>query len=137
MTAKRAAPQRKPGRVGKARRSPFKAQPVVRNVSKKTTSLTPSRRIECHYFVNKGFFPKDGWLLEQVREKLQNTPGRIVHGRYDVVTPLSSAWSLKKAWPAARLDVIANAGHSSLEPGIVDKLIRATREFGREFRVVR
>ncbi len=91
-------------------------------------------RIECHYFVNGGFFPKDGWLLEQVTEKLQNIPGRIVHGRYDVVTPLSSAWNLKKAWPAAQLDIVSNAGHSSLEPGIVDKLIRATREFGREFR---
>ena len=92
-------------------------------------------RIECHYFVNKGFFPKDGWLLEQAREKLQNTPGRIVHGRYDVVTPLSSAWGLSKAWPAAKLDIVSNAGHSSLEPGIVDKLIRATREFGRQFRI--
>ena len=37
-------------------------------------------------------------------------------------------------WPAADLDIVANAGHSSLEPGIVDKLIRATREFGRRFR---
>jgi proline iminopeptidase len=91
-------------------------------------------RIECHYFVNKGFFPHDGWLLDQVQEKLQSIPGRIVHGRYDVVTPLSSAWHLKKAWPKAHLDVVPNAGHSSLEPGIVDKLIRATREFGREFR---
>ncbi|MEO1187564.1 MAG: hypothetical protein AAFW60_00720 [Pseudomonadota bacterium] len=73
-------------------------------------------------------------MLEQVREKLQKAPGRIVHGRYDVVTPLSSAWRLSKAWPAAQLDIVSNAGHSSLEPGIVDKLIRATREFGREFR---
>ena len=91
-------------------------------------------RIECHFFVNKGFFPNDGWLLEQAREKLQKTPGRIVHGRYDVVTPLSSAWTLCKAWPAAQLDIVPNAGHSSLEPGIVDKLIRATREFGRQLR---
>ena len=91
-------------------------------------------RIECHYFVNKGFFPKDGWLLEQAQEKLKDIPGRIVHGRYDVVTPLSSAWALSKVWPSARLDVVSNAGHSSLEPGIVDKLIRATREFGRELR---
>ncbi|MEL7540576.1 MAG: prolyl aminopeptidase, partial [Pseudomonadota bacterium] len=91
-------------------------------------------RIECHYFVNKGFFPNDGWLLEQAREKLQKIPGRIVHGRYDVVTPLSSAWGLSKAWPAAQLDIVSQAGHSSLEPGIVDKLIRATREFGRQFR---
>ena len=91
-------------------------------------------RIECHYFVNEGFFEKDGWLLEQAAEKLRNIPGKIVHGRYDVVTPLSSAWSLKKAWPAAELDIVSNAGHSSLEPGIVDKLIRATRDFGRRFK---
>lgn len=91
-------------------------------------------RIECHFFINRGFFPHDGWLLDQAREKLAEIPGRIVHGRYDVVTPLSSAWQLQKAWPAAHLDIVANAGHSSLEPGIVDKLIRATREFGRQFR---
>lgn len=91
-------------------------------------------RIECHYFVNKGFFEKDGWLLEQAAEKLANIPGKIIHGRYDVVTPLSTAWGLKKAWPIAELDIVPNAGHSSLEPGIVDKLIRSTRDFGRRFR---
>ena len=91
-------------------------------------------RIECHFFYNKGFFDKDGWLLEQVAAKLGDTPGIIVHGRYDVVTPLSTAWDLKKAWPNAELHIIGNAGHSSLEPGIVDKLIRATREFARRFK---
>ncbi len=90
-------------------------------------------RIECHYFVNKGFFKSDGWLLGQIEKKLQATPGIIVHGRYDVVTPLSTAWALKKVWPGANLNIIPGAGHSSLEPGTVDKLIRATREFGRRF----
>lgn len=90
-------------------------------------------RIECHYFYNEGFLPKDEWLIEQVVEKLQGIPGVIVHGRYDVVTPLSTAWALKKAWPIADLSIVPGAGHSSLEPGIVDKLIRATREFGRRF----
>ena len=82
-------------------------------------------RIECHYFWNKGFFEKDGWLLEQAKQ-FGNLPGFIVHGRYDVVTPLSSAWALKKAWPSAQLRIIGDAGHSSLEPGIADELIRAT-----------
>ena len=82
-------------------------------------------RIECHYFVNKGFFDHDGWLLEQARSFGQ-LPGAIVHGRYDVVTPLSSAWELAKIWPGAELKIIPDAGHSSLEPGIVDALIRAT-----------
>ncbi len=90
-------------------------------------------RIECHYFVNGGFFEKDGWLLEQAREKLQGLPGVIVHGRYDVVTPLSSAWALKKAWPDAELHIIPDAGHSSLEPGIVDKLVRAADQFAEKF----
>jgi len=90
-------------------------------------------RIECHYFVNRGFFPKDGWLLEQVALKLSDVPGIIVHGRYDVVTPLASAGKLKNAWPKAPLHIVSAAGHSSMEPGIVDKLIRATRDFGRRW----
>jgi proline iminopeptidase len=82
-------------------------------------------RIECHYFVNKGFFPSDGWLLTQI-DKIRQIPCKIVHGRYDVCTPLSSAWALKRAWPEVELEIVPDAGHSSLEPGIVDGLIRAT-----------
>ena len=88
-------------------------------------------RIENHYFVNNGFFDEDGWILKNAHI-LANIPGVIVHGRYDVVTPLTTAWSLKKAWPRAEMHIIPDAGHSSLEPGIVDKLIRATRKFSRE-----
>ena len=86
-------------------------------------------RIECHYFVNRGFFARDNWLLEQCAEKLKEIPGVIVHGRYDVVTPLSTAWALTKAWPKAELHVVPDAGHSSMEPGIVDKLVQATDYF--------
>jgi proline iminopeptidase len=56
-----------------------------------------------------------------------------VHGRYDVVCPLEQAWALHRAWPDARLEVIADAGHSATEPGIVDALIRATDRFARQF----
>ncbi len=90
-------------------------------------------RIECHYFRNKGFFDHDGWLLDAAARSLPGIPGVIVHGRYDVVTPLSSAWSLKKAWSDARLAIIPDAGHSSLEPGIVHELISASDAFARRF----
>ena len=82
-------------------------------------------RIETHYFVNKGYVPKDGWLIDQAAEKLRDIPTRIVHGRYDMCTPLDSAWKLKKAMPHAHLEIVPDAGHSSLEPGIVDALVRA------------
>ena len=82
-------------------------------------------RIECHYFVNGGFFPHDGWLLDQV-QKLRGIPGVIVQGRFDVVTPMDSAWALKTAWPEAKFDLVWDAGHASTEPGIVDALVRAS-----------
>jgi proline iminopeptidase len=82
-------------------------------------------RIECHYFVNKGFFPEDNWILNNIH-RLQNVPGWIVQGRFDVVTPLESAWKLKTAWPRAHFEIVWDAGHASTEPGIIDGLVRAT-----------
>jgi proline iminopeptidase len=82
-------------------------------------------RIECHYFVNKGFFAEDNWILNNIH-RIQNVPGWIVQGRFDVVTPLESAWKLKNAWPRAHFEIVWDAGHASTEPGIVDGLVRAT-----------
>ncbi|MEO6339715.1 MAG: prolyl aminopeptidase [Caulobacteraceae bacterium] len=86
---------------------------------------TAFARIECHYFVNGGFFPEDGWLLKQA-ERLRRIPGWIVQGRLDIVTPMDGAWRLKQAWPNAKLDLVWDAGHASTEPGIIDALVRAT-----------
>lgn len=82
-------------------------------------------RIECHYFINGGFLPEDGWLLKQV-PVYRHIPCWIIQGRFDVVTPMESAWRLQQAWPEAKLDVVWDAGHASTEPGIVDALVRAT-----------
>lgn len=82
-------------------------------------------RIECHYFVNKGFFKSDGALLDEAH-RLADIPGMIVHGRYDVVTPMRNAWDLKKAWPSAELHIVPDAGHAMTEPGTIHELVRAT-----------
>jgi len=85
-------------------------------------------RIECHYFVNKGFFAHDGWLLDQV-PRFRHIPAVIVQGRYDVVTPALSAWDLKRAWPEADLVIVPDAGHAATEPGIARGLLAATDRF--------
>lgn len=85
-------------------------------------------RIECHYFVNRAFFPEDGYLLRRAPE-INHIPTRIAQGRYDVVCPLVSAWELKKAMPAADLRIVPDAGHSSFEPGIARELVQATNDF--------
>lgn len=82
-------------------------------------------RIECHYFHNRGFFPEDGWILNNIHQ-IRDIPGWIVNGRFDVVTPLEAAWKLHKAWPEARFEIVWDAGHASTEPGIIDRLLRAT-----------
>lgn len=82
-------------------------------------------RIECWYFMNGGFFPEDGWILKNIH-RIRHIPAWVAQGRFDVVTPIDSAWSLHRAWPEARLDIVPDAGHASTEPGIIDSLIRAT-----------
>ncbi|MCG7632530.1 prolyl aminopeptidase [Gordonia McavH-238-E] len=85
--------------------------------------------IENHYFVNHGFL-RDGQLLENI-DAIASIPGVIVQGRYDVVCPTRSAWDLHRAWPAADLHIVADAGHASYEPGIRHHLIEATDRFAR------
>lgn len=85
-------------------------------------------RLESHYFVNGGFFRRDGELLLEAG-RLRKIPGVIVHGRYDVVTPVRSAVLLNSAWPQSELRIVADAGHAMTEPGIVHELVRATRQF--------
>ncbi|CAG4925545.1 unnamed protein product, partial [Acidocella sp. C78] len=73
-------------------------------------------RIEAYYFLNNLFLPPDGLLAGM--ERLAGVPGEIVQGRYDMICPPNSAFDLAAAWPAARLTVVPDAGHSALEPGI-------------------
>jgi proline iminopeptidase len=88
-------------------------------------------RIECHYFVNGGFFDRDDQLIAAAA-KLAHMPGVIIQGRYDVVTPMETAWALHKAWPEAAFEIIPDAGHTATEPGITDALIRATDRFAMQ-----
>ncbi len=85
-------------------------------------------RIECHYFINKGFFPYDGWILDNI-ESIKNLPNIIIQGRYDVVCPMRSAWDLHKKWKKSKLLIVDDAGHSMLEKGIQKKLIEYTEKF--------
>jgi proline iminopeptidase len=86
-------------------------------------------RIECHYFINNGFFATNNQLLENVGH-IRKIPTVIVQGRYDVVCPMKSAWDLHCAWPEADLRIVPDAGHSAFEPGNIHELITATDRFG-------
>ena len=84
-------------------------------------------RLETHFFVNAGWL-EEGQLLRDAH-RLHGIPGVIVHGRYDMPCPAKYAWALHKAWPEAEFHLIEGAGHAYSEPGILDRLIRATDGF--------
>ncbi len=88
-------------------------------------------RIECHYFMNRGFLRNDTQLLDDVGRH-RSIPGVIVQGRYDVVCPMRSAWDLHRAWPEADLRIVPDAGHSAFERGVTHELVMATDRFARD-----
>jgi proline iminopeptidase len=85
-------------------------------------------RIECHYFVNRGFLRSETQLLDDV-PRIRHIPATIVQGRYDIVCPATSAWDLHRVWPEAHLRIVADAGHSAFEPGNVNELVLATDRY--------
>jgi proline iminopeptidase len=102
---------------------------LVARSSGDTFALARSRS-ECHYFVNGAFLDHGGQLLTDVG-RIRHVPTVIVQGRYDVVCPMASAWALHRAFPEADLRIVADAGHSASEPGIVHELVEATDRFRR------
>ena len=84
-------------------------------------------RIENHYFFHDAWL-EDRQLLRDAH-RLKGIPGAIVHGRYDMPCPARYAWELHKVWPDAEFHLIEGAGHAYNEPGILDRLIRATDRF--------
>ena len=87
-------------------------------------------RIECHYFVNKGFFTSPTQLLDNAGIiKLSKVPVTIIQGRYDVVCPATTAWELHKRLPNSELHLIEDAGHSAKETGITRELVAACDKY--------
>lgn len=87
-------------------------------------------RIEAHYVINDAFL-EEGQILAHA-DRLNGIPGVIVQGRYDAVTPPLTAWELHRAWSSSRLQIVADAGHASSEPGIRGGLVAATDHFARQ-----
>lgn len=90
-------------------------------------------RIEAHYFLNR-LFLEDDQLIRDI-DKVRHLPCTIVQGRYDMICPSVSAERLARAWPDAKYNVVDDAGHSAMEPGIRAALVRATEAFKARFRV--
>lgn len=83
-------------------------------------------RLENHYFVNGGWLQGDKAILNNIG-KIRHIPTIIVQGRYDLCTPMQSAWELSQAFPEAELRVV-QSGHSAFDPALSEALVRAVED---------
>lgn len=85
-------------------------------------TVLPAAQILAHYAINGGFFESESQLLDGV-DRIRHLPATIIQGRYDLCCPAVTAYELARRWPESTLHMVADAGHSSLEPGITHQLI--------------
>ncbi len=100
--------------------------PATVNVFRADRMALALARLEAHYFVNRVFMPA-GHIIDNIGS-IRSIPATIVQGRYDMVCPIVTADGLARAWPEAEYVVVADAGHSALEPGIRAALVGATED---------
>ncbi len=82
-------------------------------------------RLVTHYWRNSAFLEEDQLLRDA--SLLNSIPGVLIHGRYDVSSPLETAWQLSRQWATGELQVLEDAGHGggeSLLGAINDGLAR-------------
>lgn len=66
-------------------------------------------RLVTHYWRHAAFLEEDQLLCDA--STLNGIPGVLIHGRYDVSSPLETAWRLSQRWTTSQLQVLDDAGH--------------------------
>lgn len=70
-------------------------------------------RLVTHYWRHAAFLEEDQLIRDAAF--LNGIPGVLIHGRYDVSSPLETAWRLSQRWTTSRLEVLDDAGHGGGE----------------------
>ncbi|MEG0250709.1 MAG: prolyl aminopeptidase [Peptostreptococcus sp.] len=87
--------------------------------------------IECHFWMNNMFRENRNYILDEA-DIIKDIPTTIVHGRYDMDCRFIGAWLLSKKLNKCDLNITIS-GHSSGEPEVVDRLVKATDNYRKLF----
>jgi proline iminopeptidase len=66
-------------------------------------------RLVTHYWRHAAFLSDD--QLIHNASLLNGIPGILLHGRYDISSPVETAWRLHHVWQGSELNIIDDAGH--------------------------
>lgn len=87
----------------------------------RTLPATPF--MEAHYFLNNSFMSEEQLLRNAGR--LNDIPGILVQGRYDLLCPPETSQSLAKVWPGSEIRIVEEAGHSLYDAGVRDAVMKS------------
>jgi proline iminopeptidase len=79
-------------------------------------------RLVTHYWSHAAFLEEDQ-LIDNAH-LLNDIPGVLIHGRYDVSSPLEVAWRLHRNWKGSRLEIVEDTGHGG--QAMLERIIEAT-----------
>ena len=83
-------------------------------------------RLVTHYWKHAAFV-EDEQLIRNA-SLLNGIPGALIHGRYDVSSPLETAWRLSQQWTTSELNVLDDAGHGGGNT-LVSAIVEAVQRF--------
>lgn len=109
---------------------PMDLTKMIKDLRKDKTYIEMST-LEYHYFDNHLFLPEGYFLEKSNLDKIKKIPTVIVQGRYDLVCPFTTAWSLHEALPHAEFYPTI-AGHSAFDEENIKHLVQATDKFSRQ-----
>ncbi len=84
-------------------------------------------RLVTHYWSHAAWL-EDGALLRQAG-RLAGIPAVLIHGGFDLSSPVDVAWQLARAWSDAELVVVDEAGHGVHDERMVEAVVAALDRF--------
>lgn len=66
-------------------------------------------RLVTHYWRHAAFLEESQLIRDAA--KVDGIPGVLIHGIYDISSPLETAWRLHQRWATSRLHILDDAGH--------------------------
>lgn len=115
--------------VWEGRTSNLQTDPEVVNHFGDPYNALAMARIESHYFYHQAFI-EENQILDACKA-IEHLPITIIHGRYDMICPVSQAFELAEQLPNANLIICNHAGHSALETEISIQLVQTADDYIR------
>jgi proline iminopeptidase len=78
-----------------------------------------------HYWRHEGFIGEPGLLAGM--DRIAHIPGVLIHGKWDISSPMETAWRLHQRWPGSELVIVPDEGHGG--PKMAEEVNRAVERF--------